>query len=61
MPFSLIANHIKDLNENNVENINLAIQEAINFEIMLLKSKLNNNIQITDDYIRRIELLSLRK
>lgn len=54
-------NVVIELNDHNVPNINVVIQEAINFEIMLLKNKLQNTSYLSEDYIRRIELLSLRK
>lgn len=54
-------NVVIELNDINVGNINVAIQEAINFEIALLKNKLQNSSYLSEDYIRRIELLSSRK
>lgn len=54
-------NVVIDLNDSNVDNINLAIQEAINFEILLLKNKLQNSSYLSEDYIKRIDLLSSRK
>ena len=54
-------NVVIQLDDTNVGNMNVAIQEAINFEISLLKNKLQNTSHLSEDYIKRIELLSSRK
>ena len=54
-------NVVIELNDKNVNEINLAIQESIDFEILLLKNKLQISSDLSQDYLRRINLLSLRK
>jgi 4-hydroxy-2-oxoheptanedioate aldolase len=54
-------NVVIDLNNNNVSKIDSVIQEAINFEILLLRNKLQNSSALIEDYKRRIDLLSSRK
>ena len=54
-------NVVIELNENNVSNIEFVIQQAINFEILLLKNKLQTVSELSKDYLGRIDLLSLRK
>jgi hypothetical protein len=54
-------NVVIDLNNNNINKIDLVIQEAINFEILLLRNKLQNSSALIEDYKRRIDLLSSRK
>ena len=54
-------NVVIGLNEDNVSNIEFVIQQAINFEILLLKNKLQTVSGLSKDYLRRIDLLSLRK
>ena len=54
-------NVVIGLNENNVSNIEFVIQQAINFEILLLKNKLQTVSELSKDYLGRIDLLSLRK
>ena len=54
-------NVVIDLNNNNVNKIESVIQEAINFEILLLRNKLQNSSILIEDYKRRIDLLSSRK
>jgi hypothetical protein len=54
-------NVVIDLNNNNMNKIDLVIQEAINFEILLLRNKLQNSSALIEDYKRRIDLLSSRK
>lgn len=54
-------NVVIGLNENNVGDIEYVIQQAINFEILLLKNKLQTVSGLSKDYLRRIDLLSLRK
>jgi hypothetical protein len=54
-------NVVIDLNNNNVNKIDSVIQEAINFEILLLRNKLQNSSALIEDYKRRIDLLSSRK
>jgi|LakMenE01Jun11ns_1017448.scaffolds.fasta_scaffold9675644_2 4-hydroxy-2-oxoheptanedioate aldolase len=54
-------NVVIDLNNNNINKIDLVIQEAMNFEILLLRNKLQNSSALIEDYKRRIDLLSSRK
>jgi hypothetical protein len=54
-------NVVIDLNNINVNKIDSVIQEAINFEILLLRNKLQNSSVLIEDYKRRIDLLSSRK
>lgn len=54
-------NVVIEINDKNVNNIEFVIQQAINFEILLLKNKLQTVSGLSKDYLRRIELLSLRK
>jgi hypothetical protein len=54
-------NVVIELSEKNVTNIDLAIQEAINFEILLLENKLDLSSKLSDDYLKRIDLLKSRK
>jgi hypothetical protein len=54
-------NVVIELNDKNVDEINLAIQESIDFEILLLKNKLQVSSDLSEDYLRRIKLLSSRK
>ncbi len=54
-------NVVIDLNNSNVNKIDSVIQEAINFEILLLRNKLQNSSVLIEDYKRRIDLLSSRK
>lgn len=54
-------NVVIGLNNKNVKVLDLAIQESINFEILLLNKKLRNSNYLCDDYKRRIELLRSRK
>lgn len=54
-------NVVIELNNTNITKIDLAIQEAINFEILLLENKLDLSTTLSDDYIKRIDLLKSRK
>jgi len=54
-------NVVIELNNANITKIDLAIQEAINFEILLLENKLDLSTTLSDDYIKRIDLLKSRK
>jgi hypothetical protein len=54
-------NVVIELNNANITKIDLAIQEAINFEILLLENKHDLSTTLSDDYIKRIDLLKSRK
>jgi len=54
-------NVVIGINNKNVNNIEFVIQQAINFEILLLKKKLQTVTYLSKDYMKRIELLSMRK
>lgn len=54
-------NVVIELNNANITKIDLAIQEVINFEILLLENKLDLSTALSDDYIERIDLLKSRK
>lgn len=54
-------NVVIELSDKNIDKIDQVIQEAINFEILLLENKLAKTSFLTSDYLQRIDLLKKRK